>query len=55
MPLESHGIVDEGGIVICDITELVGDQYLQSLQFGYTNSDLITLTYRVQVSKAFGE
>ena len=28
IPLDSHGIVDEGGIVVCDTTELADGQYL---------------------------
>ena len=45
VPLDSHGIVDEGGVVVCDNTVLTLGQYLRSLQFGYSSSDLITLNY----------
>ena len=47
IPLDSHGIVDEGGIVVCDSTELADGQYLFSLQFGFSSSDLITLNYEI--------
>ena len=54
VPLDSHGIVDEGGIVVCDNTVLAQGQYLKSLQFGYSSIDLITLNYQVQASSQFG-
>ena len=54
VPLDSHGIIAEGGIVVCDTTELADGQYMRSLQFGYTSSDLVTLTYQIQVSQQSG-
>ena len=60
VPLESHGIVDEGiaSIVMCDVQELRDGEYISELEFGYTSEDLVTLTYRINSKRnrfAYGE
>ena len=56
VPLDSHGLVDEGGIVKCDTRELAQGEYITDLRFGYTSTDLVTFAYQISNSfnKLFG-
>ena len=47
VPLDSHGIVDEGGFVRCNEKELVSGEYITELEFGFTSIDLISLAYKI--------
>ena len=49
VPLDSHGIVDEGvsRIVKCDERELAEGEYISELEFGFTSEDLVTLAYQI--------
>ena len=56
VPLDSHGIIDEGGIVKCDEKVLAQGEYVQDLRFGFTSTDLVTFAYQISNSynKLFG-
>ena len=49
VPLDSHGIVDEGvsRVVRCDERELGKGEYISKLDFGFTTEDLVTLAYQI--------
>ena len=49
VPLDSHGIVDEGvsRVVRCDERELGKGEYISELEFGFTSEDLVTLSYEI--------
>ena len=44
--LESHGTTEETGIVYCQTIDFMNGEYINSLGFGFTNTDLVQFLYR---------
>ena len=44
--MESHGTTEETGIVYCQTLDFVDGEYINSLGFGFTSTDLVQFLYR---------
>ena len=44
--LESHGTTEESGIVYCQTLDFLNGEYINSLGFGFTSTDLVQFLYR---------